>query len=138
MHRIKKVPNWLVKFKVLPPTVSFALNPYIFLSSKLYEDYEAGSPNYLTQAMIAHESVHVQREQAIGLWKFLFKYTFSKKFCLQEEVTAIKEEMRIYKSNGQQFNIKRRAHSLSSFWLYHHCVTFEDAEEILTTLWDQM
>jgi hypothetical protein len=135
--QIKKVPQWLVQLRIIPDTICFALAPYIFLNAKLYQDYLNGSSMCLTKALIAHESVHIKREQAMGLWKFLFLYFFSKKFCFDEEIEAIKEEMRIYKSCNEQFDTDRKARVLSSFWMYHHCTSYEDAKKILDALWHQ-
>lgn len=133
--KIKKIPDWIVSCKILPPTFSIALSPHVYLSKKLYEDYKTGKPNYSTEAMIAHEATHVDRQETIGLWRWIFLYIFSKKFCLREELIASTEEMAIYKQYGKIFNIGRRATTLSTFWLYHHCVSYAEAKKKLEEIW---
>lgn len=135
--KIKKVPSWVVILKILPNNISIGFSPFIFLNKKLYENYKTGSLNCDTEAMIAHESTHVVRQQKIGLWKFLFLYCFSNKFCFKEEIEAIKEEMKVYKLHGKQYDIERRARVLSSFWLYHNCINYEEAKKSLDALWHQ-
>lgn len=135
--KIKQVPSWAVYLRILPNDISIALAPYVFLNKYKYEDYKTGSPECHTEAIIEHERVHVKRQQAMGLWKFLFLYLFVKSFCLNEEIEAIKEEMKVYRARGVEYNIERRARSLSTFWLYHHCISFDDAKKQLDVLWRQ-
>lgn len=135
--KIKQVPQWLIWLGIFPKTANLGLAPYIFLCKELFEDYKKGTPNCKTKAMIAHESVHVERQKTIGLLKFLYLYRYSKQFCLNEEIKAIKEEMRIYKSCSKKFNIEHRAKSLSTFWVYRNCINYEDAEKLLADLWQQ-
>lgn len=137
MIKIKKVPALWIKLKILPPGISVALSPIIFLDKKLYEDYMSDSPVCFAKAIIAHETVHIESQKSIGLLKYIFLYFTSKKFCFEEEMRAIKEEMKVYKLHGQQFSTARRAHTLSSFWLYHHCIGYDDAKKALDSLWNQ-
>jgi hypothetical protein len=136
--KIKKVPQVLVRLKILPSTICIALSPYIFLSNDLYEDYLTSKASFRTIAIIAHESVHIERQQKIGLLKFLFLYFFSKTFCLNEEIEAIRAEMKVYKLHAKQFDFKRRSLILSTFWMYHHCIAYKDALEKLHSLWDEI
>lgn len=132
---IRPVPRWCVRFRILPENFSISLHPYIFLAEKLYKDLERDSLSVYTSSMIAHESTHIQMQSALGLWKWLFFYICSKRFCWEEELFATEAEMRIYKSMNIPFNVKIRAQTLSTFWLYHSCISFGKAEEVLKRLW---
>lgn len=133
--KIKKVPEWLVCLKIIPDNFSIAIAPIIFLSKKKYENYQSGFPRYGTSATIAHESVHIEHQQQLGLFRFFIYYFFSDEFCLQEEMDAIEQEMKIWKFFEQQFDIQGRARELSTVWIYHHCVSYVEAKELLDALW---
>lgn len=137
---IRKVPAWITKTGLVPDTMCFAIMPYIFLGKDLYEDYMTDSPTYSTKAIIAHELVHTRHQLAMGLWKFELLYLFTKKFCLNEELEATKEEMKVYKSHNATFDTERRARSLSTFWIYRLChrrIKYDDAKKLLDALWQQ-
>lgn len=135
--KIRKVPSWLVRLRIIPSNFSIAITPIIFLSKEKYENYKTGFPKHGTEGTIVHESVHIEHQQEMGLFKFFSSYFFSDEFCLQEEMDAIEKEMEIWKSCGKQFDIEGRARELSSVWIYHHCVSYVEAKELLDAFWSQ-
>ncbi len=135
---IRKVPEWLVTLNIMPKNVCFAIAQYIFLNQDRYNEFINNEQTPYTKAIIAHEIVHIQRAAAIGLVKFLFLYFFSKSFCLNEELEAIKVEMKVYKQYDKTFDTDTRAHFLATLWLYHNCVSYADAKKILDDMWQQI
>lgn len=132
---IRKIPSWLITLNIIPDNICFALAPYIFLNKNRYEEFINNEQTAYTKAIIAHESVHVMRQSEMGLLKFILLYTFSRKFCLNEELIAIQEEMRIYKQHNKTYDTDRCARFLSSFWMYHKCTNYITAKKLLDAMW---
>jgi len=107
-----------------------AIYPNIYVSKKVFENLKSKNPNPRFIAILEHEIKHLQRQKELGIIKFGIKYLFSPKFRFQEELLAIKEEMRYLKSKKLLFSIERAAKYLSS-WLYFWMIPYQKAKEEL-------
>jgi len=107
-----------------------AIYPNIYVSKKVSENLKSKNPNPRFIAILEHEKKHLQRQKELGIIKFGIKYLFSPKFRFQEELLAIKEEMRYLKSKKLLFSIERAAKYLSS-WLYFWMIPYQKAKEEL-------
>ncbi len=67
--------------------------------------------------VIAHESVHLQRQKAVGRTRWLLKYIFSRKFRFNEEVLAIRAQLTALSPAYRPQVIESYADQLSS-WHY--------------------
>lgn len=101
--------------------------PYIYLPAEIYTDLENDQPKINSLATLAHEETHLQRQKEVGITKYAFLYTLNKNFRFEEELIAIKEQMKILKNN---FDIEERAKRLSSYE-YLWCASFQKALERL-------
>jgi len=107
-----------------------AIYPNIYVSKKVFENLKSKNPNPRFIAILEHEIKHLQRQKELGIIKFGIKYLLSPKFRFQEELLAIKEEMRYLKSKKLLFSIERAAKYLSS-WLYFWMIPYQKAKEEL-------
>jgi hypothetical protein len=88
----------IIKASWLPKNLqAFAINPFIF------------TRNDIPIAVLAHEMVHIERQQAMGTTKWLFKYLTNRQFRYQEEVEALKIQLK----NEQPSNPWNRAWNMS-------------------------
>lgn len=65
-------------------------------------------------SILAHESIHFERQKEMGKWKWLLRYCFSKKFRLNEEVVAFIEEISYIPEYCREAAVNRFATQLSS------------------------
>ncbi len=129
--KIKKIPRWanIVFFK---GPKGFALGDTVYLSDHYHNQFIASKPSLETEALIAHESEHLERLRKFGRFS-LVKYFLSRNFRLQEEIAATKAEMAVLKKGGQVFDYVGRASSWSSI-NYLFMVSYEEAYRILVGL----
>lgn len=134
--KILKVPKILVKLKIVPEGFSFGVYSYILLDENSYRKYNSESHSAKILALIEHERTHILRQRKIGFLKFALYYFTSKEFCFQEELIAIKAEMRILKFFGKNFKKKKTAKQLNKVWFYK-CADEDIALERLKALWEE-
>jgi hypothetical protein len=87
----------------------------------------------LTQSILTHEIHHLERWKQVGIFKFGFLYLFNKKFRLEEELSAIKIQMKFLKANKEIYNIERKAIQFSGKE-YGYMLTYKEAQDILTKM----
>jgi hypothetical protein len=114
-----------------------AISPYVYVPPEVYKNVQSNEPNVHYLAMLAHEFVHIERENAAGILKWMFLYIFSAEFRVEEEIIADKASMVFLANKGLEFDIERRAKMLSS-WLYFKPISYEDAKERFEQLWEEV
>lgn len=94
-------PNFVDIAKVLPeayrPDIIFAYAPFIYTMS----------PKPLAPQLIAHEQVHIERQQIAGVGEWWFAYLHNPRFRYDEELLAHRAELRAM--NGLNRASKRAA-----------------------------
>jgi len=113
-----------------------ASDPYILLSKKLYEEVLSGTPSLDTLGIIEHEKAHLLHQKMMGKWKLIFKYWFSPRFRLQEELYAERARFAFLKSRGGTVDLDHRARRMSGI-LYGWMVSYNRARILLIRIWDE-
>lgn len=131
--KIVKIPRFI---EIFTKNLCLASGQYVLLSKKVYDNYKSEKPDISALAIIAHEKKHVERQRKMGYMKWIFLYFFSKKFCLLEEIEAIKEELNIYKANNLKINLEEKALFISTNWIYNlfHKIQYKEAKSALESL----
>jgi len=113
-------------------TAPFFFRNRIFLRTKQYRDYLSGDPKPETIAVLEHEYTHFKR---LGSnIRSGIKYWINREFRFQEELAAIRQQMKILKQNGKVFDTKKRAKALSGIG-YLWCTNYETAKKKLDKMW---
>lgn len=89
------------------------------------------------QGVLIHEQTHFTRQYASGLFSFGWRYFFNKQFRLQEELVAIKEQMKHLKQHGEVYDIERMARFFASP-TYGYVLPHDESVSILTRLWESV
>ena len=103
---------------------SASVGDTIYLSPKRWRNYQTGSPNRNTRALIAHEKVHIEQYQRHG-WKFGFLYLFSRAHRLYFEAEAYAAQIAV---RGRDPNIIDKKAGILSSWRYMLFVPHEIAQ----------
>lgn len=107
----------------------------IFLRTKQYRDYISGDPKPETIAVLEHEYTHFKRNGSnMRIW---IKYWTNREFRFQEELVAIRQEMKTLKQNRRVFDTGKRARMLSGFG-YLWCTNYETAKQRLDKIWEEV
>jgi len=107
-----------------------AIYPNIYLPRKVYINLEKSKPNSEYIAILAHEQTHIERQKKTGFIKWLIKYIFLPKFRFNEELVAIKVQIKCLKKYKKEFDIEKKAESLSG-WLYLWPASYKTAKREL-------
>lgn len=119
-----------------PQPLGFAFLGRIYLRNVLWEDYLTGDPGPRTLSIIAHEQAHIDRMG--GDIRNNFKYWINPELRFQEELAAIREEMKTLKKYGEnEFKIDERSRNLSSIW-YWWCTDYQTAKRTLEDIWNEL
>lgn len=132
---IKIKPKW---WDVVPFLSSFTANaiyPNVYLPKEVYKNLKSDHPKQKWVALLKHEQEHLKREKEISPIVFGLKYLFLSSFRFQEEMIAIKAQMKYLKSVGENFDTNKSARFLSS-WLYLWPVSYVRAKQSLDKLWE--
>ena len=85
---------------------AFAFNPVIVVRK-----------NYnFTDAILAHETVHIERQKAYGTVKWICKYLTNAQFRLDEEIVAIQKEFEVGKPENPYNSAWNKALDLQEFY----------------------
>lgn len=131
----KKTILWDV-FPWLSSNTAQAMYPNIFVSQKVFDDLSKPKPKDTFIAVLEHENKHIERQKELGFITFGIRYLFSPIFRFQEELLAIREEMRYLKKNKLSFDTDRSAKYLSS-WLYLWMTSYDKAKKELDIIWQE-
>lgn len=77
-------------------------------------------------AIIAHETVHLAAQKAVGVKRWLWRYFTSKRFRFDEEVTAMRVELTYRTADDRIVRMDEMARQLSSS-MYFWCCTYDQA-----------
>jgi len=110
-----------------------AIYPNIHLPRKVYINLEKSKPNPEYVAILAHEQTHIERQKKVGFIKWLIKYIFSSEFRFNEELVAIKAQIKCLKKYKKEYDIEKSAKSLSG-WLYLWPVSYKTAKKELENI----
>lgn len=115
--------------------LGFAFFGKVYLRDSLWHDYISGDPSPRTLSIITHEETHIKR---LGSdIKNQIKYWTDPNFRFQEELAAIREEMKVLKSYNEEFTIDERAKNLSGA-AYLWCTDYETATKELESIWREI
>lgn len=134
---IKKIPLFWKYLPFFDTTMASTIYINIYLKEDDYNDYFSEHPSVLVQSIVIHEKCHVEKWQEIGLFKFGFLYFFSKKFRLEQELLAIKEQMKFLKQHDEIYDIERKARHFSGKD-YRYLLKIDEARKVLTDLWQSI
>lgn len=133
---IKPIPRWWKFLPFVGADLAMARYPYIYLPQHIYHRWLDGKLGFHDEAMILHETMHLHRQNELGLLTYTTKYYLSKKFRLREELYAIKEQMAFLKQHAQRYDCDRKAKQFASseyFWV----TSYVEGKKILDDLWAQ-
>ena len=125
---IKKYP-WILSWV---PNRGFTLYPYIFLRKDVYEDWQSKSPLPKTLGTLIHEQTHLSRIEKRGILSFAILYLFNPDFRLNEEIEAIKPQVKYLKTRRENVDIEKWAKALSG-WQYLWCTSYKKAKKVLSS-----
>jgi hypothetical protein len=129
--KYKDLPVYRVPKFIAP----FYFNGRIFLRTKQYRNYFSGDPEPETIALLEHEYTHFKRNGSnMCIW---IKYWTNREFRFQEELAAIRQQMKILKQNRRVFDTGKRAKMLSGFG-YLWCTNYETAKQRLDKMWEEV
>lgn len=114
-----------------------AISPNVYAPNEVCEDVHSDNPNPNYLAMLAHEFVHIDRQQEMGVLKWIIAYVIFRQFRVDEELIADRARMEYLVKNGLDFDINGRAEQLSS-WLYLHAISYEEAWMLLARIWREI
>lgn len=89
----------------------------IYLRLDIYENLISENPDPINEGILIHELTHKKNSQEQGWLKFGIGYFFSRKARLEEELSAIKAQIKFLKSKGLEYQYtERSAKALSSIY----------------------
>ncbi len=133
---IKLKPWWWGVVPMLSKYTANAIYPNIYLPKEVYENLLSNNPKPKWIAILKHEQEHITREKEFGAIMFGLKYLFSPKFRFQEELIAIKVQMKYLKSVGETFDTNKAATFLSGR-LYLWPISYKLAKRSLDEAWKE-
>lgn len=131
---VKVKPEWWGIVPMLSRYTANALGWNIYLPKRIYKNLQTDNPKSEWVAILIHEEEHIKRQKQIGIIKFGLKYLFFPKFRFNEEIEAMKPQMKYLKSKGSTFNTSKAAKFLSGY-LYLWPVSYDYAKKILDKTW---
>ena len=111
----------------------------IYLPPKTYQEVMTDPPSVSSQALVLHETTHVQQYDAEGVW-FALRYLFSRKSRLRYEVEAYGRQGAYLKQHGYtnlDAWIWRRARTLASWRYWYLGDSAEIADMLQRTIEEQ-
>ena len=87
---------------------------WVTIAPTIYYPRSVSDPKHYPE-VIVHESVHLQRQEAVGLTRWLLKYIFSRRFRFDEEILAIRAQLHVLPVAYRLEAIQSFAKQLSGF-----------------------
>lgn len=134
---IKPVPRWHKYLPFVGTDLVRARFPYIYLPDFMYRRWLRNELSIQEESVLIHESMHIQRQKAMGPFWFSVKYFISPHFRLHEELVAIREQMVYLKQQGEFYDFDRKAKQFASYE-YFWVTSFEEGRKMLEGLWSQV
>lgn len=132
---LKKIPKWW-KFIPFMGSIPATFYPHIYFPEKSFENLKSNTPTVWNLSVVLHESVHLERQRGVFFW-WCIKYFFSRKFLLNEELIAIKEQMKYLYSKGEVYPFEYKAKQFSSS-TYLWVSGYEKSMKILKDMWNSV
>lgn len=133
-YDIRKIPT-LVAFIFFRMKGCVFMNK-IYLRKPYYESLGTGIPNTKTLGYLEHEITHLESEH-LKADKLAILYWLNPKIRLKEELKAAINEMKVYKSHKEKFDIQERAKSWSSV-NYLWMTDYHTAKKMLEANWKSL
>jgi phage-related protein len=134
-ENVKPYPRLFKIFRIFSPK-GFNIGTTIYLNKNIYLDLQKDNPKLENIAVLKHEEVHVKRVKEVGTLKFGYKYTFSPKFRLDEELIAYKVMFSFLKEHNASYDLDRVARALSGpryLWVK----PYKEAIKIIEKTWEE-
>jgi len=133
--KVRKIPKWWKCIPFLQVDMAATVYPYMYFPEDVFNDLHALDPNKHNLSIYIHEKVHLDRQVKHGPFAWNFKYIFSKKFRLEEELEAIRTQMIFLKQNSLGYDIDKKAKQFASS-IYLWVLPRAEAKDTLTKLWN--
>lgn len=128
---------WFMKLPIMRKARGAAFSSKIYLREDLFNKFRFNNPDCETLSVLEHEVVHIKRGKEKGIFKTSLLYWLSPRMRIEEEIAAIREEMKVLKSTKQDFDFNKRAKNLSGI-PYLWAISYKDAYRKLTKLWQEI
>jgi len=126
-YKLLVKPKFL-KFLGLIYNSAQVIYPHIIIPQSLKQKLEDLDPESIS--IFEHEKFHLMRMKKLGVCQWYFKYIFSPKFRLKEEVLAYKKQFEVLRNYNIDFNEDKYSKILSS-WTYLKMIDEQEAKRLL-------
>jgi hypothetical protein len=131
---IRPIPLVMVWFTFYGESLAMALNGYLYFPKNMYEDLLSSSPSHESLSVYVHEYTHIERQRKYGHYRWMLHYIFFRSFRLEEELAAIREEMKYRHAHNLTYNITRKSRHFSSS-TYLWILSYDASVRLLTMEW---
>ncbi len=107
----------------------------IYFPPDQYDDLHSDNPSTWIQSVLIHEKVHAHRQAKMGGTQWGLRYIVSRKFRLNEELLAIREQMLFLKKHNGSYDIERKARQFAGA-AYLWVLPYQQAITVLNNLWN--
>ena len=132
-----KEKTGLMKLPLIRIARGIALFSKICLRKDLFDKFSSGNPDVETLSVLEHEKKHIERGKKIGALRMVILYWLLPSVRIDEELVAIREEMKVFKNNKQSFDFNKKAKNLSGM-PYLWATSYKNAYRRLTKLWEEI
>lgn len=134
---IHPIPRYFGLIPFISTKMACTIFCKIYFPLDQYNDLVSSNPTNLVKSVYLHELVHVTRQKEQGSLLWNIKYLCNKKFRLEEELAAIKEQMIFLKSMSEIYDIERKAKQFASSDYLWVC-SYEVGKNKLERLWNSV
>lgn len=122
MKSVNKFPLLERYRKVFPNTPKNVVYAY---------DNEIYCDSMPTVDVLVHETVHINRQNDLGLDVWVELYLTDTNFRLKEELLAYKKQLKVFPDRNERYQMKIEFAKALSSQMYGSIISFEDALKIL-------
>lgn len=127
--------SWLMHEKKAKGFTSF-ITGKIYFPKETFENLKSQNPDPQSIGFLKHEEAHLKSFKGVNLLKYLFKFLTSRKFRLEGELNAYKEQFKYLKEHNLTYDLERVAKNLSGktyFWL----TSYKNAKALVEKAWNE-
>lgn len=135
--KVIEYPTWFNYLPLVHTHMASSIHKTVYFPKDQFVDLTSSKPSVLVLSVLVHELVHVRRSLELGFTVFGLSYLFSKKFCLQEELSAIEEQMKFLFAHNEVYNIERKARHFAGSE-YRNVLSLEEGRGVLEKLWEKV
>ena len=132
---VKPSPGWMSVLPLYDISIAHAIYPTVYLPLDQYDEFYSGDVSVWLDSVLVHEKFHLIRMEESNPLTFGVRYMTSKKFRLEEELLAIKEQMEYLKEHGEEYPVEWKAEQFAGE-TYGEVLDFEQSVYVLSTLWE--